>query len=142
LGATRTLAGLMHLSSLWGRAPDNYLAAIHSFIDVVSLIPVACGFLWGLCIFGLREAIVVGFATATWAKLIYFAPHTLTEVVAGNLLPWALYLAYPDRHEVRPERLFAVALSYRTGYHRRGCLYLRIAGAAVDSASLWRINSI
>jgi hypothetical protein len=101
------LAGLMHLSRLWGQGPDNYLAAIHIFMDVVSLVPVACGFLWGLRVFGLRGAIVVGFVTATWAELIYFAPHTLTEVAAGNLLPWALYLAYPDRHEVGTERLFA-----------------------------------
>jgi GPI mannosyltransferase 3 len=105
-------AGLMDLSSFWGRAPENYLAVIHIFMDLVSLVPVVCGFLWGLRIFGLGAAIVVGFVTATWAELIYFAPHTLTEVAAGNLLPCALYLAYPDRHEVGAKRLFAAGVLF------------------------------
>jgi phosphatidylinositol glycan class B len=67
-------AGLMDLSRLGGRAPDNYLAVIHTFMDLVSLIPVACGFFWGLRAFGLGGAILVGWVTATWAELIYFAP--------------------------------------------------------------------
>jgi GPI mannosyltransferase 3 len=105
-------AGLMDLSRLGGRAPDNYLAVIHTFMDLVSLIPVACGFFWGLRAFGLGGAILVGWVTATWAELIYFAPHTLTEVVAGNVLVAALYLAYPERGEVGSGRLFAAGLLF------------------------------
>jgi GPI mannosyltransferase 3 len=100
-------AGLMDLSSLWGRAPDNYLVVIYTVMDLVSLIPVACGFYWGHRVFGLGGAILVGFVTATWAELIYFAPHTLTEVAAGSVLALALYLSYPDRREVGSRRLFA-----------------------------------
>jgi phosphatidylinositol glycan class B len=105
-------AGLMDLSRLWGQGPDNYLVVIHIVMDLISLIPVVCGFLWGLRVFGLGGAILVGFVTASWADLIYFAPHTLTEVAAGNLLPLALYLAYPDRHEVGTARLFAAGVLF------------------------------
>jgi len=100
-------AALMDLSRLWGGGPDDYLAVIHIVMDMVSLLPIACGFLWGLRVFGLGGAIVVGFVTATGADLIYFAPHTLTEVAGGSVLAWALYLAYPDRREVATGRLFA-----------------------------------
>jgi phosphatidylinositol glycan class B len=105
-------AGLMDLSRLWGRTPDNYLAVIYTFMDFVSLIPVTCGFLWGLRVFGLSGAILVGFVTATWAELIYFAPHTLTEVAAGSVLASALYIAYPDRREVGAGRLFAAGVLF------------------------------
>jgi GPI mannosyltransferase 3 len=103
-------AGLMELSRQAGRAPDNYLAVIHSVMDLVSIIPIACGFLWGLRVFDLGGAILVGFVIAIWPDLIYFAPHTLTEVAAGNILPAGFYLAYPDRGEVGAKRLFAAGL--------------------------------
>jgi GPI mannosyltransferase 3 len=105
-------AGLMDLSKFWGRTPDNYLDVIHIVMDLVSLIPVACGFLWGLRLFGLGGAMLVGFVTATWAELIYFAPHTLTEVAAGSVLASALYVAYPDRREVGARRLFAAGVLF------------------------------
>ena len=122
-------AGVMDLGRLWGRAPDNYLTAIYTFMDLVSLIPVACSFLWGLRVFGLGGAILVGFVTATWAELIYFAPHTLTEVAAGSVLALALYLAYPDRREVGTGRLFAAGVSFGLAFVLRFHLAPAIAVA-------------
>jgi GPI mannosyltransferase 3 len=122
-------AGLIELSKLWGRMPDNYLAIIHIIMDLVSLIPVACGFLWGLRVFGLSGAILVGFVTSTWADLIYFAPHTLTEVAAGNVLALALYLAYPNGLEVGAKRLFAAGLVFGLAFALRFHLAPAIAVA-------------
>lgn len=78
-------------------SPENYQTVIYIFMDILSLLPVACGFLWGLRAFGLVGALVVGFVNASWPELLYFAPHTLTEFAAGNIFVSALYLAYPDR---------------------------------------------
>jgi hypothetical protein len=124
-------AGLMDLGRLWGRAPDNYLAAIYTFMDLVSLIPVACAFLWGLRVFGLGGAILVGFVTATCAELIYFAPHTLSEVAAGNVFASALYLAYPDRREVGARRLFPAGVLFALTFVLRFHLAPAIAVAVV-----------
>jgi hypothetical protein len=124
-------AGLMELGRLAGPAPDNSLAVIYTVMDLVSLIPVACGFLWGLRAFGLAGAIVVGFVTAVWAELIYFAPHTLSEVVAGNILASALYLAYPDRREVHPRRLFAAGVLFGLTFVLRFHIAPAIAVAVV-----------
>jgi hypothetical protein len=119
----------MKLSRLGGRPPDNYLTVIYTFMDLVSLIPVACGFLWGRRTFGLGGAILVGFVTATWAELIYFAPHTLTEVAAGSVLAAALYLAYPDRSEVGAKRLFAAGVLFGVTFALRFHLAPAIAVA-------------
>ena len=124
-------AALMDLSRPWGQGPDNYLAVIHIVMDLVSLTPVVCGFLWGLRIFGLGGAVVVGFVTATWAELIYFAPHTLTEVMGGSLLVWGLYLAYPDRREVGARRVFVAGVSFGFTFILRFHIAPAMAVAAV-----------
>jgi hypothetical protein len=129
-------AGLMDLSRHWGRAPDNYLAVIYTVMDLVSLIPVACGFLWGLRVFGLGGAILVGFVTATWAELIYFAPHTLNEVAAGSVLASALYLAYPDRREVSARQLFAAGVLFGLTFVLRFHLAPAIAVAVACACGL------
>lgn len=130
------LAGLMNISRFGGRPPDNYLAVIYTVMDLISLLPVACGFLWGRRAFGLGGAIIVGFVTATWAELVYFAPHTLTEVAAGNVLVLALYLAYPDRGEVGAGRLLSAGVVFGLTFVLRFHLAPAIAAATVTVCGL------
>jgi hypothetical protein len=105
-------AGLMKIARLTGSTPENYPTVIYIFMDILSLLAVVCGFLWGRRAFGIVGAVVVGFVNASWPDLVYFAPHTLTEVAAGDLFILALYLAYPDRQEVTSGRLFAAGILF------------------------------
>jgi hypothetical protein len=105
-------AGLIEIARLAGSTPENYPTVIYIFMDIMSLLPVACGFFWGLRAFGLVGAVVVGFVNASWPELVYFAPHTLTEVAAGNIFTSALYLAYPDRRAVSSDRLFVAGILF------------------------------
>jgi hypothetical protein len=102
----------MEVARLAGLTSENYPTVIYIFMDILSLLPVACGFLWGLRVFGLVGAVVVGFVNASWPELIYFAPHTLTEVAAGNVFVSGLYLAYPDRRGISSGRLFAAGILF------------------------------
>src|SRR5262249_55372465 len=105
-------AGLMELARIGGAPPDNYLRLIHVFMDLLSLLPIVCGFFWGRGAFGLAGGVVVGLVNATWVELIYFAAHTLTEVAAGNVFVLALYLAYPEREGVDRGRLFIAGILF------------------------------
>jgi GPI mannosyltransferase 3 len=124
-------AGLMEIAKLAGSRPENP-TAIYIFMDILSLLPVVCGFLWGLRAFGLAGAVVVGFVNASWPDLIYFAPHTLTEVAAGNVFVSALYVAYPDRQEVSSGRLFAAGilfgLTFVLRFHIAPAIAVGVAG--------------
>jgi hypothetical protein len=77
---------------------------------------------------------LVGFVTATWVELIYFAPHTLNEVAAGSVLASALYLAYPDRREVSARQLFAAGvlfgLTFVLRFHLAPAIAVAVAGAS------------
>jgi len=121
----------MELARIGGTPPENYLTVIYTFMDIMSLVPVACSFFWGFRAFGPVGAIAVGFVSATSAELIYFAPHTLTEVAAGNTFVLALYLAYPDRRGVSPRRLFAAGILFGAtvvlGFHIAPAIAIAIA---------------
>jgi hypothetical protein len=54
-------AGLMELARIGGIPPENYLTVIYTFMDIMSLVPVACSFFWGFRAFGLVGATVVEF---------------------------------------------------------------------------------
>src|SRR5262245_733815 len=124
-------AGLMEVARLAGSRPEDP-TAIYVFMDILSLLPVVCGFLWGLRAFGLVGAVVVGFVNASWPDLVYFAPHTLTEVAAGNVFVSALYVAYPDRQQVNSGRLFAAGilfgLTFVLRFHIAPAIAVGIAG--------------
>ena len=84
----------------------------------------------------------VGFVNATWAELIYFAPHTLTEVVAGNTFVFALYLAIIAKESVTvPASSFTRLTCFANGYRIRTnqldepvCIWLRRRTCAGDDA--------
>ncbi len=90
------IAIVMEFARIFSNAPGFVFGCITMFMAIVSLSAVACGFLWGHGIAGTRGAIVVGMVNAIWAELVYFSTHTLTDVIAGDLLVAALYVGYPD----------------------------------------------
>ncbi len=100
------LAGLLWIGKLAGsQNPDVILLPVAVFMSLASTTTVICGYLWGYRFGGRRGAVIVGAVNALWVELVYFAPHTLTEVLAGNCLVAALYLAYPGYQVEAPRRL-------------------------------------
>lgn len=75
--------------------PNPCLLAASLFLGLISLAPVICGFLWAERLGGKAAAILTGGLTAVWLDLVYFGPRGLHEVLAGHLLIFGLYLAFP-----------------------------------------------
>jgi phosphatidylinositol glycan class B len=65
-------------------------------LGLISLAPVICGFLWAERLGGKVAAILTGGVAAVWLDLVYFGPRGLHEVLAGHLLIFGLYLAFPS----------------------------------------------
>ncbi len=80
------IAGVMRLGALFGSRPDTYLNAVAVAMSLLSLSVVACAFVWGRRVGGTMAALVTGFIAAVWFELIYFAPHTLSETIAMDVL--------------------------------------------------------
>ncbi|MGC1341556.1 MAG: hypothetical protein WA854_04480 [Candidatus Binataceae bacterium] len=90
------IAIVMEFARIFSSGPSFVIGCVTIFMAAASLTAVACGFLWGFKIDGTRGAIVVGLVNAVWAELVYFSTHTLSDVIAGDILIAAIYLGYPD----------------------------------------------
>lgn len=90
------IAIVMEFARIFSSTPGFVLGCVTAFMAAASLAAVACGFLWGFKIDGTRGGIVVGLVNGIWAELVYFSTHTLTDVIAGDILVAAIYLGYPD----------------------------------------------
>jgi hypothetical protein len=91
------IAGLMSLVGRVSDDPTTLLTAVGLLMILSSLIVVYCATMWGYRAYGLPGAICCGVITATWFELIYFAPHSLTEVLAAHFLVLGMYLGSPGR---------------------------------------------
>ncbi|MCP8938437.1 hypothetical protein NK718_07905 [Alsobacter sp. SYSU M60028] len=87
------LAGMMTGLGALGASWPVVLGAIVVVLAIVSLAVVAVGYRVGRETFGPRGALIVGWLCAVWPDLVYFAPKTLTEVVAAHTLIVATWLA-------------------------------------------------
>ena len=87
------LAGLMALSSHLGLGGTAYLTVISAVLSLVSLGVVAVGVVLGWRHSGLVGGVLCGVLCAFWPDLVYYAPKTLYEIQAGNLLVAAAGLA-------------------------------------------------
>jgi GPI mannosyltransferase 3 len=87
------LAGLMTLSGPLGLGPDGYLPLIAATLSLASAGVVVVGIVLGWRHSGLAGAVLCGTLCTFWPDLVYFAPRTLAEVQAGNLLVVAAGLA-------------------------------------------------
>jgi hypothetical protein len=90
------IAGIIWLFSGPTNSPDVYIGAITVFMSLLSLSIVVCALEWGRRTGGWRGAIIAGFMAATWFELIYYGPHTLSEVMATNFLVVAVCLYRDD----------------------------------------------
>jgi phosphatidylinositol glycan class B len=99
-------AGLMAFGNLFGDDPATIVLPAAVFMALCSMAPVVCSYLWGYRFGGLPGAIAAGALNAVWVDLVYFSTHTLTEVLAGDCLIVALYLAYPGFLVLSRRRLF------------------------------------
>ena len=89
------MAGPLWIGRRFGADPGAGLTAVRLFLIAVSLVPVAVAYRWGERLRGLRGGLTVGGFAAVWVDLIYFAPHPLSDVIAGDVLMGALYAALP-----------------------------------------------
>jgi GPI mannosyltransferase 3 len=93
------------------------------FMIVASCVPIACGYLWGKSAYGRRGGLLIGTVLAVWVDLVYLAAHTFNEVIAGDVLAAAVFLALPIGTRPAGARLFAagalggaaVALRFQLG---------------------------
>ena len=107
------LAGLMKLTASLGfSSPDAYLGVVATALSMLSLSVVIVGFLWAYRTQGVLAAFVTTVLCSIWFELVYFAPKSLTEVVAAHLLVIAVYLAYPGQPVNGWRRLFIAGLLF------------------------------
>ena len=92
------LAGVMRATEWMGPGSVGYQRGIVIVLSLLSLTTIWFGFAWAKRASGIEAAIIAAGACATWYELVYFAPKTLSEVVATNALLPGLYLGmYGDR---------------------------------------------
>jgi hypothetical protein len=87
------LAGLMSLAGHIGSGRAAYLPVIAAVLSLGSLGVIATGTLLGWRKAGRVGAVLCGLLCCCWPDLVYFAPKTLEEVQAGNVLIIAIGLA-------------------------------------------------
>jgi GPI mannosyltransferase 3 len=106
------VAGLMLLGRQFGSDPDTIRLPVTLFMIAVSMTPIVCGYLWGWRLHGRVGGILVGAINAIWNDLVYMAPHTLSEVVAGDVLILALYLTAKPLERISTRRFFWVGFLF------------------------------
>jgi GPI mannosyltransferase 3 len=86
-------AGVMLAVRPLGEDPAVYLPALGILCALVSLAAPACAYLWARERYGRIPALLAGLLPAVWVDLVYFAPRTLSEPIAGHLLFAGMFLA-------------------------------------------------
>ncbi len=101
-------AALMEIGRVFRPSPAAIDAPIAVVMAIAGIAPVMCAYRWGRTLFDPTGALVAAALPALWVDLIYMSGHTLAEVLAGDLLPVALYLGLPARDAlVSRRRLWA-----------------------------------
>jgi hypothetical protein len=86
------VAGLMELGRVLGHSPALINLPVAVFMAAAGCVPVVCGYGWGRRLHGRAGGFAAAAVAAVWVDLVYMSGHTLTEVVAADILPAALYL--------------------------------------------------
>jgi hypothetical protein len=87
------LAGVLEAARVFGDGPVAQNAAVAVVLSLLSLLPVACGFLWGLRAAGPAGALLAGGLNAVWSDPVLFAAHPLLDGVSGNLMVAGVFMA-------------------------------------------------
>ena len=92
------LAGVMRATDWLAAGSQGYQWGITVVLSLISLTTIWFGYAWAKRASGTEAAFIAAGACAIWYELVYFAPKTLTEVVATHALLPGLYLGvYGDR---------------------------------------------
>jgi phosphatidylinositol glycan class B len=89
------IAAVLWVARLFGPGQALGIIPVQLFMVACSLVPVGVAYRWGERLGGVRDGAVVGGVVALWVDLIYFAPHPLSDVIAGDVLMGGLYAALP-----------------------------------------------
>ena len=102
------LAGVMRATAWMGKASSGYLLGTAIVLSLISLVTIWFGYAWAKRASGTTAAIVAALACSFYFGLVYFAPKTLSEVVATHVLLPGLYLGvYGDKLSERKRMLLA-----------------------------------
>lgn len=131
-------AALMEIGRAFGGSPAAIDAPIAIVMAILGVAPVICAYRWGRTLFDPAGALVAAALPALWVDLIYMSGHTLAEVLAGDLLPVALYLGLPARDAVASRaRLWAAGMVLGLIFDLRFHLAPALAIAAMSICG-WR----
>jgi len=100
------LAAVMRSTDWMGAGSAGYQMGMAIVLSLISLTTIWFGFAWGKRAGGMEAAIVAAGGCAIWYELVYFAPKTLTEVVATDALLPGLYLGMYGERLGEKKRMF------------------------------------
>lgn len=124
------LAGVMRATEWMGPGSAGYRWGIVIVLAVISLTPVWFASSWARQTSGREAGIVAAGLSAIWFPLVYFAPKTLTEVIATHLWLPGLYVgAYGQGSERR--RMFVAGVCCGLA----ACLRMPLTPAALFAAA-------
>jgi hypothetical protein len=104
------LAAVMRSTDWMGCGSAGYQWGMTIVLSLISLTTVWFGFAWAKRASGTEAAIVAAGACAIWYELVYFAPKTLTEVVATHALLPGLYLGMYGEGLGEKKRMFLAGM--------------------------------
>lgn len=89
------VAGLMRLGALFGDTPATINLPLTLFMSAAGCIPAACAYGWGRAFNGRAAGFIAAFVAAFWIDSVLLSAHPLYDTIGADLLPLALYLAFP-----------------------------------------------
>ena len=134
------IAGLMEFARIFGDGPAFYLPIIGVAMATLGATSALCAFMWGQRFYGLWGGVLAGTFTAMWIDLCYFAPRTLSEVVAGHVLVIGLYLLAPGYAVTNKRRLMIAGFLFIMAVMMRVQLAPAVALIVFWPAGDWRRN--
>jgi hypothetical protein len=136
------VAGLMELGRLLGGMPAQIDLPVTIFMAAAGCVPLVCAYGWGGKLFGRGGAFAAASVAAIWVDLLYMSTHPLTEVVAADCLPVALYLGLPLAGETQSRRRLWIAgamlgLTFALRFHLAPALLVAAIGICGRSWPRW-----
>ncbi|MGA3373342.1 MAG: hypothetical protein ABSC48_16425 [Terracidiphilus sp.] len=125
------LAGVMRSTGWMGPGASGYTYGIIAVLSLASLSTVWFAFAWAKRASGMEAGIIAAGACSIFFGLVYFAPKTLTEVVATDFLLPGLYLGVYGEECSERKRLFLAGILLGLAASLRVQLLPAVAFAAV-----------
>jgi GPI mannosyltransferase 3 len=137
------IAGLMELGRALGDMPAQIDLPVTIAMAAAGCVPVVCGYGWGRRFYGRGGGFVAASVAALWVDLLYMSTHPLTEVVAADFLPLALYLGLPAGGETPSRRRLwlaggIVGLTFALRFHLAPALAVAAIGMCLGKIVRWR----